>query len=183
LGCAAGQVGRLLLANNQVEELVGIEIFQSVADEAAKYYDKVIVGDIESLNLEYAEYFDFIICGDILEHLSDPWAQVKKMKSWLRDEGIIISSIPNVRHWQVLLNLVFKGEWEYKPEGILDRTHLRFFTQRTALDLFLDSGFKIFHYQMWVKGFKKSIFNQITFHLFEGFLAEQTIVVAKKGKN
>ena len=78
--------------------------------------------------------FDLIVILDILEHLMDPWAMVQRLHSALALGGVIIASIPNVGHYSVAFPLL-RGKWEYQPEGLLDRTHLRFFTKRTALDL------------------------------------------------
>ncbi len=84
--------------------------------------------------------FDTILCLDILEHLPDPWATVRQLHGLLAPNGRIIASIPNVRHFSVLLPLLFKGQWRYRDAGVLDRTHLRFFVRETACELMTCSG-------------------------------------------
>jgi len=160
--------------------LIGIEIYQPAAQKALEYYDRVFVGDIETLNLTYQSYFDYVICGDILEHLIDPWLVVQKIHIWLKTQGLVITSIPNIRYWQFLIDLIFKGKWEYQAEGLLDQTHLRFFTRKAACQLFTENSFQIMHQKMLVKGRKKTLFNKFTFQIFEEFVGEQIIIIAQK---
>jgi len=132
---------------------VGIEIDKESAQIAKKYCKDVIVGDIETMDsLPYPEeYFDVIIFGDVLEHLKDPLSVLKKLKKYLNKNGYIICSIPNIAHIYVRLNLLF-GRWEYQDTGILDKTHLRFFTKKTAIKLIEDAEYKIeeLYYTPWV---------------------------------
>ena len=101
-----------------------------MAKVAKEKIDRVIMGDIERNNLiDYFQqnYFDFIIFADVLEHLKDPWAVLKNVTNFLTSSGFIITSIPNVRNYTTIINLV-KGYWPYRERGIHDKTHLRFFT-------------------------------------------------------
>lgn len=180
LGCATGRLGRNLLTLNKAAEMVGVEIFEPAADEAAKYYTKVYSGDLESLNMDYNDYFDYVICGDILEHLRDPWKVLEKIRVWLKKGGRLIISIPNVRYWQVLTDLAIFGKWNYVEAGILDNTHLRFFTRRTFLQTLTQANFEIVKHEMWVSGKKKRLANRLTLGLFEEFIGSQIMVVARK---
>ena len=104
--------------------------------------DKVIVGNIERINLtDYftPNYFDCIIFVDVLEHLKDPWTVLKNVTNFLTNSGFIITSIPNVRHYTTIINLV-KGYWLYRERGIHDKTHLRFFTFKNIKKMLLDAG-------------------------------------------
>jgi SAM-dependent methyltransferase len=182
LGCGSGQLGKRLIELNRAAEVVGVEIFEAAAINASKYYNKVIAGDIENLELPYREYFDYIVCGDILEHLRDPWVTLQRVHGWLKPDGILIASIPNVRYWRVLRDLVFKGRWEYVDSGIMDITHLRFFTRKTFTDALEGKRFSISKCEFWVNGKKQGFFNKITFGFFQEFLGSQFMVLANKEK-
>jgi 2-polyprenyl-3-methyl-5-hydroxy-6-metoxy-1,4-benzoquinol methylase len=99
---------------------------------------------VETINLpETLPQFDYIIFADVLEHLVDPWATLKHYSQLLTSGGKIIASIPNVRNLGLLYNLIIKGRWTYSDSGLLDRTHLRFFTRVEIQDLFSESGLTI----------------------------------------
>jgi 2-polyprenyl-3-methyl-5-hydroxy-6-metoxy-1,4-benzoquinol methylase len=180
VGCAAGHLGRKLRELNKVDELVGVEIFQPAAAEAEKHYDAVHQGDVEVLSLPYQEYFDFVICGDILEHLRDPWAMLSRIYGWLKEDGTLICSIPNVRYWRILRDLIIFRKWEYIEAGILDNTHLRFFTRSSFTKILKSRDFRIIHNEMIIDGKKQNLCNRLTFGLFEEFLGSQVMVLAKK---
>lgn len=180
LGCATGLLGRKLNELKKSAELVGVEIFKDAADEAAKHYDKVYCGDIEDLPLSYEEHFDFVICGDILEHLRDPRATLVKIHRWLKHDGIILVSIPNIRYWRILSDLILCDEFEYKDAGILDITHLRFYTKKSFIKNLKRHRFAIIHDEMGISGRRYKLLNKLTFSLFEGFLGSQIRVIATK---
>jgi 2-polyprenyl-3-methyl-5-hydroxy-6-metoxy-1,4-benzoquinol methylase len=180
LGCAAGVMGRKLLEAGKAREVFGVEIFEPVAAEAATIYKKVHVGDIEEMQLDYKACFDYIICGDILEHLKDPYKIARLLATWLKPGGSLFVCVPNVRNYHVLGDLLLHGKWEYVSAGIMDRTHLRFFTASSCRQLLLDAGLEVYHHQMIVSGPKKLFFNRVTFGLFEEFLGEQTFCCGRK---
>jgi O-antigen biosynthesis protein len=143
IGCGAGMTGRLLKELG-FQEVVGVELVEKVAREATPYYDRVIVDDVEKAALPYEKgYFDCILYGDVLEHLVDPWKVLKEHRSLLKPGGIIVCSIPNIRHYRITKRLLLKGKWDYQESGILDRTHLRFFTIGSMQNMIADSGFEI----------------------------------------
>jgi 2-polyprenyl-3-methyl-5-hydroxy-6-metoxy-1,4-benzoquinol methylase len=86
--------------------------------------------------------FDCIIFGDILEHLLDPWETLRRYRTLLDPAGVVIASIPNIGHISVILNLI-RGRWEYGERGLLDSTHLRFFTRRSMIELFQKADLEI----------------------------------------
>lgn len=180
LGCATGLLGRELRKLNKAAELVGVEIFKDAAVEAEKYYDKIHYGDIEQLSLNYEEHFDFVICGDILEHLRDPWGMLLKIHGWLNDDGTILVSIPNIRNWHILKDLMLHDEFEYKDAGILDITHLRYYTRKSFINDLERHSFEIIHHEMDISGRRYNLLNKLTLSLFEGFLGSQIRVIAKK---
>lgn len=139
VGCSTGVLGDQIKRKNNNVEVVGIEFDEKMAKIAKKNLDKVIIGDIENINLADSfppNYFDCIIFADILEHLKNPWEILKSSAKFLNDRGVVIASIPNVRHYSTITNLLFKGYWPYRERGIHDRTHLRFFTLRNIRELF-----------------------------------------------
>lgn len=143
IGSGNGSTGIFLKTSGKAAFVAGVEIFKEAANAAQTRLDCVITGDIETAIIPFPPgHFNYILCGDVLEHLIDPWKMVKTLTSLLAPGGAIIASIPNIRHYRVIKNLVFKGEWRYTSEGILDNTHLRFFTRKTALTLFEQAGLK-----------------------------------------
>ena len=181
LGCASGKLGRILLEQKKAIELIGVEIFEPAAKEAIKFYKTVHIGDIEELNMDYNNYFDLVICGDVLEHLKEPFEVIKKIHSWLKTGGRIICSVPNVRYWRIWKDLIFQGNWEYTKEGILDQTHLRFFTSRSFKKMLSDASFVIEYEDMRIAiGPKQQAFNRLTFGVFKEFLGIQMLISARK---
>ncbi len=120
----------------------GIELSKEIAHIAANQSD-VICGNIEDMpKLPYEEeYFDYIILADVIEHLVMPEKVLGKMKKYLKLDGEILLSIPNVQHWSVVLPLI-NGEFEYKDSGILDRTHLKFFTYKSITEMLENMGMR-----------------------------------------
>jgi 2-polyprenyl-3-methyl-5-hydroxy-6-metoxy-1,4-benzoquinol methylase len=143
LGCGSGLFGEALKRGG-VREVVGIEASPAPARAAAQRLDRVIVADVERDPLDLpAGGFDGLICNDVLEHLADPWAALKKLQPCIRAQGWLIVSIPNVRHHKVVRRLIWPGQWRYEDDGILDRTHLRFFTRESASELVESASFRI----------------------------------------
>jgi 2-polyprenyl-3-methyl-5-hydroxy-6-metoxy-1,4-benzoquinol methylase len=180
LGCGSGAVGRKLKETGKASELVGVEIFKSAADEASRHYAKVYCGDIEAMTLPYEKRFDYVLCGDILEHLKDPYEVVGRIHGWLKDDGHFICSVPNVRNWRVLAGLIFRGAWEYRDAGIMDRTHLRFFTRRSCWKMVRDGGFEVERSRLLIWGRRYQWLNVATFGLLDEFLGSQIVVMARK---
>ncbi|MDM7966151.1 MULTISPECIES: class I SAM-dependent methyltransferase [Blastomonas] len=87
--------------------------------------------------------FQTILCLDVLEHLVDPWKIVARLHKALVPGGVIVASVPNVRHYSAFLPLAFQNRWDLADDGILDRTHLRFFVRSTAIELMTSSGLKL----------------------------------------
>ncbi|MFC1474830.1 class I SAM-dependent methyltransferase [bacterium] len=143
VGCAAGFMGEELKKSGAAH-VAGIEIVPEVAREAEKRMDEVICGDIEEIELPFPpDSFDTIICADVLEHLKDPWAVMKKLSGVLKPEkGLMIVCIPNVAHYSVFVPLL-AGVWKYEEMGILDETHLRFFTASGAGEMIRGAGLEL----------------------------------------
>ncbi len=184
IGCAEGHAGKKLKELGQASFVVGLEINADAAETARQHLDHVICCDIESARMDEPfmspHSFDYILLGDILEHLRDPWAVLSRLNKYLVPSGKIIVSIPNVRYWEVVLPLLFLGQWEYKPQGVMDITHLRFFTLSSATRLIKGSGYEIKSYKPLISGRLGKLLNIITLGLLKGLLAVQWIIIAQK---
>lgn len=131
IGCGAGTLGRALKAR-QPCNVIGIEIVAAVAKLASEHLDAVLVGDAMARLPELPDAaFDTIVMADIVEHVADTDALLALALRKLAGNGHLVVSVPNVRHWSLLRELL-AGDWQYRDWGILDRTHLRFFT-RTSM--------------------------------------------------
>jgi len=187
IGCGDGNTGKALKDQGKAVEVVGIEKVSEIAQIAETKIDKVICANVETIELPFNEgYFEYILMGDVLEHLYDPWTLVNNMGRYLKKGGVLIASIPNIRNWCIIKSLVLKGEWNYSSDGLLDDTHLRFFTKKSILKLFSSEDFLVhrlipeFEFRPTYKFGIKKQFNIITLGLFEDFLTFQYIVIARK---
>jgi 2-polyprenyl-3-methyl-5-hydroxy-6-metoxy-1,4-benzoquinol methylase len=140
VGCAAGS-DAVHLRSLGATEIHGVEPVPWIAGVARLEYDDVFAGRIEDYPWEHKD-FDLIVFADVLEHLSDPGAILEEARQRLSPSGSILVSVPNARHLSVLWQLAVRGEWEYVDSGILDRTHLRFFTSRSFRRLLTVSNFE-----------------------------------------
>ena len=187
IGCGEANTGKALKEQGKAIEVIGIETVPEIARIAETKIDKVLCVDVETIELPFSEgYFDYVIMGDLLEHLYDPWLLIRKLRPYLKQGGYIIASIPNIRNWRIIKSLVLKGEWKYCPDGLLDDTHLRFFTKKSILNLFSSKDFSVhrlipkFEFRPTYRSSIIKPFNNITFGLFEEFLTFQYIVIARK---
>ncbi|NJL52617.1 MAG: methyltransferase domain-containing protein [Hydrococcus sp. SU_1_0] len=140
-GCATGYFAHLLAQQQCV--VTGVEINPEAAKAAEKYCQEVIVADLDFVAVQeiLAEgEFDVAIFGDVLEHLRNPWKVLQDTKQILKEDGYVVASIPNIAHGAIRLALL-QGRFEYTELGILDNTHLRFFTRKTVEDLLENSGY------------------------------------------
>ena len=145
VGCAGGYLARALAQRGI--STVGIEPDPTMAAEAEEHCERVYratVEEAQTLPELQAERFDVVIYGDVLEHLVDPLGALRWARGLLTDSGLIVVSIPNVAHWSVRWSLA-TGRFDYTDYGLLDRTHLRFFTRRTAHELVHDAGLEVIH--------------------------------------
>jgi len=142
-GCGFGGFSTLVKERFDAESWA-VEIDATAAQEAAKKLDKVINRDsIESLCEIPQNYFDCIIFFDILEHLVDPYTLLSAAKTKLTEAGVIVASIPNIRYYRTFVDFVIHGNWNYQAQGILDKSHLRFFTYKSIRQMFCELGFEI----------------------------------------
>ncbi len=143
VGAATGYVAKLLTGRGC--RVTGIEVDPEAARKAEEHCERVITGDIEDLDLpgELGESsFDVIVFGDVLEHLRNPLEVLKRFKPFLRPDGYVVTSIPNVAHGSVRLALL-QGKFQYQSLGLMDDTHLRFFTRDTIEEMLSEAGLVI----------------------------------------
>jgi SAM-dependent methyltransferase len=132
VGCGAGSLGAAYRRFNPRARLLGIDMDPAAAEIAARRLDEVAVVDVEHdpLPFELDRPIDCIIYGDVLEHLRDPWSLLRHHIAALSDEGTILICVPNLEHWSFADRLL-RGTWDYEPTGLLDDTHLRWFSLET----------------------------------------------------
>ena len=142
-GCATGYLAKLLA--EQDCKTVGVEINPEAAKAAEQFCEQVTVADLDYedvVDIVGEQKFDVAVFGDVLEHLKDPWRVLKAAAGVLSPEGYVVASIPNVAHGAVRLALL-AGHFDYEELGLLDNTHLRFFTHDSLGHLFESSGYCI----------------------------------------
>jgi 2-polyprenyl-3-methyl-5-hydroxy-6-metoxy-1,4-benzoquinol methylase len=144
IGCWAGATGRFLAERGVTVD--GVEPEPEMAALAAKSYGEVTCAHIEEVlstfTVERRASYDAVLLLDVLEHLPDPWWVFAQCGELLREEGRAYVSLPNVAHWTVRKDVLL-GRWEYRESGLLDRTHLRFFTRRSARAFLEECGWQI----------------------------------------
>lgn len=186
VGAAYGCTLNYLKKEGIASEVVAIDLFEDLENrDRYKEVDNFIFGDIEKLELkQYNNYFDIILLPDVLEHLIDPQKSLDKIKSLLKNNGTILISIPNIRHYSVLKSIFINGNFKYEESGILDYTHLRFFCKKNILDLVNDSELIVEIIVSSIKIYKgksmAKLINKLTFGIFEEFLTVQYLVKASK---
>jgi len=190
VGCSTGELGANI-KNRTNARVIGIERDVEMAAEAEGKIDRVIVGDVEEMDFSENEVdgsdFDCVVFADVLEHLRDPWEVLMRAVGLLESRGLVIISLPNVRHHQTISGLLFRGYWPYRDRGIHDRTHLRFFTLRNIKELLDEADLellKVVRKYRIVEDVKKVRLNRFSRLFALPFLKEfftfQYVVVAKK---
>ena len=143
VGCGVGVLGEDLKRSGKATHVTGIELNVEAGALARSRLDDVQIGDIESMLLDvWREQFNTLVVADLLGDLRDPWAALFRLRDCLKEGGVVVASIPNIANYKIIKKLLF-GEWRYEPGGILDHTHMRFFTRGSIDDLFRNAGFEV----------------------------------------
>lgn len=145
VGCSSGALARDYKLHNPGCWYVGCDIDASYVDMASQHCDEVMVLDIDQADDAYYVKHagcDVWVFGDTLEHMKDPWAVLGKVRACMRVGGRVLACIPNAQHWSVQVRLA-TGAFYYEDSGLLDRTHLRWFTKKTILQMFEQAGFRV----------------------------------------
>jgi 2-polyprenyl-3-methyl-5-hydroxy-6-metoxy-1,4-benzoquinol methylase len=143
VGCASGGFGKQLKTANPERQVWGIEPHPDAAQQARQHIDEVITGFFPDDLPAGTPKFDLITMNDVIEHLEDPWSALRACHNHLSPDGRVLASIPNVRYWTLVYELVIRGRFAYTDTGLMDRTHLRWFTRSTMLEMFEDCGFVV----------------------------------------
>ena len=182
VGGGIGATGAALKSSGRATHVVLID---QVADNVADGVDAWYAGDLEDLALidkviAQAGPFDTVLCLDVLEHLRDPWSTVAHIHRGLKTGGHLVISVPNVANLQIVAPLVFKGRFDLADDGLLDRTHLRWFTRSSAIALATGSGLRLERIQHIIWSRAAKAFDLISFGLFRRFIAVQYVMVLRR---
>lgn len=149
VGCGAGALARAYRLRNPAADYTGVELDAGAAGRALPHCSRVLQGDIEaSACMQQLERlggvapWDLLVFGDVLEHLRDPLRVLAMLRQWASPGAACVTCIPNVGHVS-LVHQLLRARWDYQDDGLLDRTHLRFFTQPTMLALFRQAGWTV----------------------------------------
>ncbi len=141
IGCSTGYLSEALQRNGC--HITGVEIDASAGAAAQRWCERLVIGDVETMDLtQVGAGYDVLLLADVLEHLRDPVAALRRLRPLLANDGYAVISVPNVANWAMRLGLL-AGRWNYTERGILDRTHLRFFTRTTIQSTLADGRFAI----------------------------------------
>ena len=145
IGCGGGATGKLIKEKFPGTRVIGIELNSHAAEHARQFLDTVICESVDTINL--VDHLgnlrvDTVLLLDILEHLYNPWQSLRRIRQWLQAGTRVIASVPNIRNIRTLDDLA-GGRWDYDKNGVLDITHVRFFTKGTLRQLFEQTGYQI----------------------------------------
>lgn len=180
IGCGEGNTLLWLQHTGLAKTCKGIEILPDVASRGKAAGLDIIVADIENEGIPFKDQYDLVLCLDVLEHLHDPWSTIKVITNSIKPGGYFIASIPNISHISILSDLIFRDQWAYSEAGILDKTHLRFFTRSTAQQLLSSAGLEIIRHQHRFARKTHRNINFLTIGLFRRFLTFQNLYLARK---
>ena len=141
VGCAGGAFGEALMEARPGIQVDGVEKDREVARHAAGSYRTVLVGEFP--DVMPSSTYDAIVYNDVLEHLYDPWMAVRSSRPLLNVGGVLVASIPNMRYWPDALGPLLRGSWSYRDSGVLDRTHIRWFTKASMSEMIANAGFEV----------------------------------------
>jgi SAM-dependent methyltransferase len=142
VGCGAASLSAAYRKRNPRARLLGIDMDPDIAALATERLDELASVDVEDdpMPFDVPEGIDCIIYGDVLEHLRDPWPVLQRQAEALRPDGVILICVPNLEHWSFAARLL-TGTWDYEPSGLLDATHLRWFSLRSMREALVKHGF------------------------------------------
>ena len=145
IGCGGGATGRLIKEKFPGTRVIGIEINPRAAEFARQYLDQVICAAIDDVDLAAeapGAAISTVLLLDVLEHLYDPWRALSRIRSWLAPGTRVLASVPNIRNLAVLDELA-GGRFQYAENGVLDVTHVRFFTKDELRRMFEETGYRV----------------------------------------
>lgn len=173
IGCGSGGVGYFVKHHHPSCQAWGAELDESAAQLARAHFDHVVVGDVESVDFQAAgltQPFDLVCLLDVLEHLYNPWRLLEGLKRVISDDAHLIVSLPNVSNILLMYD-AFQGHWKYGRLGLLDFTHIRFFTDFDARKMFYQTGYRVVSHKYSTFGTSGDIFAQHANSVFPTALA------------
>jgi len=181
VGAGSGATLLELKKTGIASKIYGYDIVDICLDK--NEFEHFVVGNIEHEEIPFNTKFDIIILADVLEHLIEPEKVLDKLTPFLNQDGHIYISLPNIRYFKAIYQIFFKGDFKYEEEGILDKTHLRFFCKKNMKELISSSsGLDLVKIESCLKNSssKKGLLNKFTFGIFEEFLSIQYFSKVKK---
>jgi 2-polyprenyl-3-methyl-5-hydroxy-6-metoxy-1,4-benzoquinol methylase len=179
VGAGAGSTLKWIKALHPKSETTAVEINSSLLPELKRNVDIPFIGPIEE-TLPQLETYDLILLLDVLEHLSDPTVTLRNLSKHLDKHGQIIVSVPNVAHLSVSIPLLLQRRFQYQDAGILDRTHLRFFVESTAIELLNSANFIVTAGLIsGIQGPRSKLLNRLSFGTLRHHLAKQYIMLGQ----
>lgn len=182
VGCGSGSTLLHAKQTGIASKIVGVEYVTDVAKIAQERgVQNIYTGDFSLVAKKISTQegrFDTILFGDVLEHMIDPWTALAQAKDLLVDGGQIVASVPNFRYWRVMYNVFFRGNFRYESDGIMDRTHLRFFCRRNILEMISDQFEIVREHAVLPKSGK--LLNVFSLGLLKEFGTLQYVVSARK---
>jgi 2-polyprenyl-3-methyl-5-hydroxy-6-metoxy-1,4-benzoquinol methylase len=145
IGSGSGVLAQAIKHRTPATQYIGVELDPEYASLSSRYCDLVLTDNIEKPSeelLKHIQSSSAIVFSDVLEHLYNPWQTLKFLRSEISNECAIYASIPNIQHWSIIFGLI-SGNFNYTDSGLLDRTHIRFFTKNTIISMFNDCGFEV----------------------------------------
>ena len=181
LGCGAGGTGAAVLGAGKAGRYVGIELSPKAAAAARERLTEVIEGNVETLDLTPLHgAFDALIISEVLEHLTDPWRTLKALAACVRPGGQVFASSPNVAHWRVVRSLV-SGRFDYEESGVMDRTHLRWFTPASYRQMFEAAGLHVVSIEpITPNAARTRLLNRLTGNRFRHLFMTQMMVEGRR---
>lgn len=183
LGGGTGATALELKATGKVDRVGVVDLLGK--DDQRSTLDFCYSGDLNDLAFLSSVCsregpFDLVLALDVLEHLVDPWAVVRQVHAALKPNGVFVASIPNVRNFHAVVPLVLFNRWTLADDGILDRTHLRFFVRSTAIGLVTGTGLTLESIRACPTNHKLiHLFRKFTFGLFNSFTDRNYVLVAR----
>lgn len=182
VGCATGVFSRYLKQKYN-NETWGIEMHQDSANVAKENLNKVLTGSFDEVKDKLPiDYFDCVFFNDVLEHMPYPEECLSFVKKNLSNQGVVFISLPNIRYIGVMREFILKKDWKYRDSGIMDKTHLRFFTKKSMVRMVESCGYSVQSIQ-GINSISKfcltSILNKLLFDYIEDTRFKQYVIIAK----
>jgi 2-polyprenyl-3-methyl-5-hydroxy-6-metoxy-1,4-benzoquinol methylase len=181
IGCGFGETGTQALKDMKCAAYIGVELSDRAAKIASHKLTKVLHGNIETMTLDFEpQSFDVLIMSEVLEHLVDPWATLRRLHPFIKTGGKVLASSPNMSHHSVIRRLL-RGDWTLADSGVMDRTHLRWFTPKSYASMFQDTGFQVKSVKpVRAFGRKASLINWLTGNKLSYLFMNQICIQAER---